>query len=177
MSRMSGSSAAETVSVETLAQPALVTFEEFFLDEHPRLFRALWLLTRDRHEAEELEQDAFVRVLERWDRVSSLTDPVGYLYRTAMNLFRSRLRRAAAGVGRALDPPREPSVEAVEERDAVTRALGSLTPRERAAVVLMHALGFSSEEAGRALRIRPSTARVLAARGRARLRMELDTHE
>src|SRR5207249_2647958 len=73
-------------------------FEAFFEAEHLRMFRALWLLTRSRHEAEELMQDAFLKVWERWDRVSGLSDPEGYLYRTAMNLFRSRLRRAAVAL-------------------------------------------------------------------------------
>src|SRR5690349_8376946 len=73
-------------------------FEDFFSQHHLRLFRAVWLLTRNRHEAEEVMQDAFLRTWERWDRVSAMPDPVGYLYRTAMNLFRSRRRRAAVAL-------------------------------------------------------------------------------
>ena len=52
-----------------------VDFESFFLAHHLRLFRALWLMTRNRHEAEEVMQDAFLRVWERWDRVATLPDP------------------------------------------------------------------------------------------------------
>jgi hypothetical protein len=66
------------------------SFEDFFEREKADLYGAMCLVTRDRHEAEEIVQDAFVRVLERWDRVGSLEDPHGYLYRTAMNVFRSR---------------------------------------------------------------------------------------
>ena len=51
-------------------------------------------MTRNRHEAEDLTQDAFIRVLERWDRVAEMGDPHGYLYRTAMNNFRRRYGRA-----------------------------------------------------------------------------------
>jgi len=43
-------------------------FEAFFRFEHERLFRAMWLLTRDPHEAEEVTQEAFLRLWERWDR-------------------------------------------------------------------------------------------------------------
>jgi RNA polymerase sigma-70 factor (ECF subfamily) len=52
----------------------------------------------------------------------------------------------------------------------VVRAMAPLTPAQRAAVVLVDVLGLNSEEAGEALGIRPSTVRVLAARGRAALR-------
>ena len=50
-------------------------------------------------------QEAFVRVWERWDRVAGVEDPVGYLFRTAMNLHRSALRRALlACVGHEVRP-------------------------------------------------------------------------
>ena len=70
------------------------TFEAFYQAEARTLFRRLWLVTANRAEAEELMQDAFLKVWERWDHVSAMDDPVGYLYRTAMNLFRKRYRRA-----------------------------------------------------------------------------------
>ena len=47
-------------------------------------------------------QDAFLTVWERWDRVGGMDDPVGYLYRTAMNLFRKRYRRAMLSVRRTV---------------------------------------------------------------------------
>jgi DNA-directed RNA polymerase specialized sigma24 family protein len=52
-------------------------FEVFFEQHHERLFRALWLLIRNRHEAEEVMQDAFLRVWERWDRVIGGPTPSG----------------------------------------------------------------------------------------------------
>ncbi|HJY31569.1 MAG TPA: sigma factor, partial [Actinomycetota bacterium] len=81
-----------------------VSFEAFFEAEHERLFRALYLVTGNAQEAEELMQDAFVAVWERWDRVSGMDDPTGYLFRTAMNRFRSRLRRASRAARRAVGP-------------------------------------------------------------------------
>src|SRR5262249_10353011 len=77
-------------------------FEDFFEREKVRLFRALCLMTRDRALAEELTQDAFVNVLERWDQVGRLEDPTGYLYRTATNAFRNWHRRALLGAKRTL---------------------------------------------------------------------------
>jgi RNA polymerase sigma factor (sigma-70 family) len=70
------------------------SFEAFYESTHARLYAALCLVTGNRAEAEELSQDAFLRLWERWDRVAGMDDPVSYLYRTAMNLFRKRYRRA-----------------------------------------------------------------------------------
>ena len=58
-------------------------FEAFFADQNARLFGALCAVTGDRHEAEEIAQDAFLKIWERWETVSSFQDPIGYLYRTA----------------------------------------------------------------------------------------------
>jgi RNA polymerase sigma-70 factor (ECF subfamily) len=146
-------------------------FESLFLEHQEPLFRALWLVTRNRHEAEEIVQDAFIRVWERW---SVIRDPEAYLYRTAMNVFRSRLRRAAVALRKAVHTlPPDDQFQEVEARDSVIRALAPLPDRQRAAVVLMDVLGLSSEQAGDALGIRPVTVRVLAARGRARLKEAL----
>jgi RNA polymerase sigma-70 factor (sigma-E family) len=149
-------------------------FEGFFEREHARLFRALWLLTRDRHEAEEIMQDAFLALWQRWDRLSATPDPTGYLFTTAMNIWRSRSRRAATALRKAIHriPPDE-DTKAIDERDAVIRALAPLPPRQRAAVVLTEVLDLTSEQAARVMRISPSTVRVLAARARARLAKEI----
>jgi RNA polymerase sigma factor (sigma-70 family) len=149
-------------------------FEEFFLEHREQLFRTLWLIVRNRQEAEEIMQDAFVRVWERWNRVSAHPDPAGYLYRTALNEYRRRRRRAALALRRVVRPaPKDDELETVEQREVVVAALAVLTPRERAAVVLMDALGLPSVEAAKALGIRPSTVRVLAGRGREKLREEM----
>ncbi len=148
-------------------------FDRFFTRNRDRLHAALWLITRDANEAEEIAQDAFVRVWERWDRVEALDDPDGYLFRSAMNVFRNRRRRAGVVLRRvpgASPAPAPDRLAAIEERDAVSRALATLTPRQRAAIVLLDLLDMTSEDAARALGVRPSTVRVLAARARAALR-------
>ena len=57
-----------------------------------------------------------------------------------------------------------------DARETVRRALASLTPRQRAAIVMTELLGFSSSEAGKVLGIRPGTVRALATQGRAAFR-------
>ena len=78
------------------------SFEEFYEANVRRVFTALCLMTGDRHEAEEIAQEAFVRVFERWNRVGTLEDPTGYVFRVSMNVFRNRLRRASLGLRRAM---------------------------------------------------------------------------
>jgi len=149
-------------------------FEEFFLAWHLPVYRALWLVIRNGHEAEEVMQDAFVRVWERWDRVRTMERPEAYLFRTAMNVHRSRLRRAMTAVRRTVGAlPDDDAIATVEQRDAIVRAMGRLTRSQRAAVVLVDLVGMSSAEAAQALGVRPATVRVLAARGRAALRDEM----
>ena len=146
-------------------------FEDLVETQHDKLYRALCLITRDRLEAEDVMQEAFLRLWERWDRVGQMDDPTGYLFRTAMNLWRKRRRRATLAVRRAmrLAPPADELAE-VEAREEVVRALAALTPRQRAAIVLVDLLDHSSEGAGQLLGIRASTVRVLVSQGRAALK-------
>jgi DNA-directed RNA polymerase specialized sigma24 family protein len=87
----------------------------------------------------------------RWDRVSGVADPTGYLYRTAMNVWRSRRRRAIVALRRVigLAPERDELAE-VEARNDVVRALGVLTPRQRMSLVLVDPSGLLIEGRGAA---------------------------
>jgi RNA polymerase sigma-70 factor (ECF subfamily) len=156
------------VSERNLLEP--LRFEDLFLSESRRLYSALCLITGDPTEAEDVGQEAFVRVLERWDRVASMVDPAGYLYRVAMNVFRSRYRRARVAAKRLLAGTPTDEMAVVEERDAVIRMLDDLNPRQRAALVLTAVLDYSSEEAGEILGLPGSSVRVLTTRARATLR-------
>lgn len=157
--------------VHGAALPLAASFEEFFDAERSRLFGVLAVMSRNRAEAEEVMQDAFLKVWERWDRVSSMESPSGFLYRTALNLYRKRLRRAAVAVRKAAHLlPQDDTLDEVETRDEVARLLRDLTPREREAIVLTSYLGYRAEEAGRLLGIRASTVRALTTRARASIR-------
>ena len=157
-----------TIGVDT-------TFEAFFHDESASLYRRLCLITGNRAEAEEIMQDAFLKLWERWDRVGSMDDPTAYLYRTAMNLFRSRYRRAALALRRTIGlAPNVDEFERADTKSDVMRALDSLAPRQRAALVLTDLLGFRSEDAVEILGVQPGTVRTLASQGRTVLRETLE---
>jgi RNA polymerase sigma-70 factor (ECF subfamily) len=147
-----------------------IAFEDFFGAEKDRLLRAMSVITGSRSEAEDITQEAFLRVFERWGTVATMDNPAGYLHRAAMNQFRSRHRRAAVALRRAvaIGPVRDVFDE-VEDRDLAMRALGSLPPRQRAALVLTEALGYSGEEAGRLLGVQATTVWALTHQARAAL--------
>jgi RNA polymerase sigma-70 factor (ECF subfamily) len=147
-----------------------IAFEEFFGAEKDRLLRAMSVITGSRTEAEDITQDAFLRLFERWETVATMDNPAGYLHRAAMNQFRSRHRRAAVALRRAvaIGPARDVFAE-LDDRDLAMRALGSLPPRQRAALVLTEALGYSGEEAGRLLGVQATTVWALTHQARAAL--------
>ena len=147
------------------------SFEELFLDVHDRLYRALYFITGSSADAEELMQDAFLKLWERWDRLDSIEDPVAYLFRAALNGVRMRARRArvAARMVVPAAASRDP-FDDVQVREDVRRMLRHITPRQRTAIVLTEIFGYSSEQAARIMRIQPTTVRVLASQGRAALK-------
>ena len=152
-----------------------ISFDGFFESEVDKLLSRMWLVTRDRHEAEEVVQDAFLSLYERWDRLSEVDDLRAYLYRTAFNGWNKRYRKAVRAVRMTLLPKAEADdFEAVEARTVVDEALSHLSPRQRAALVLTELLDLSSEEAGEVLGIKSVTARVLASQARAAMRTHLE---
>lgn len=146
------------------------TFEAFFATHYEPLLRAIYLVTGDRHEAEETVQEMFVRLYERWDRIGAMDGRVGYAYRTAVNVHRSARRRLARAARRALPGPRTDPIGESDDRDEIRHLLAELPDRQREAVVLVEWVGMSDAEAGHVLGISPGAVRVRIHRARERLR-------
>ena len=162
-------------SVDTPGSATGQTFEEFFEAERRRLFRALVVMTGNAAEAEELTQDAFLKVWERWDRVSEMDDPVGYLFRVGLNGTRRRYRRLLLSTRHVLassDEPNDP-YPAADVRDTVVRAVRMLPRRQREALVLVSLLDLSSERAGELMGVSAATVRNQVARAQAAMRREM----
>jgi RNA polymerase sigma factor (sigma-70 family) len=109
---------------------------------------------------------------EHWDRLTSMENPAGYLYRVGQSrsrsLFRARRwwnRRSSFPV--PVDNP-EPAVE-----PALPAALGSLSEKQRVAVLLVHGFGYSVREVALLLNVTPSTIQRNADRALSRLRDSL----
>jgi RNA polymerase sigma factor (sigma-70 family) len=169
----------ESIRVEPVADvEAAPDFEGFFRLEYPRLVKTLYLTVADLLEAEELAQEAMARVFERWDRVKTMDSPGGYVFRTALNLNRKRLRRLAVRTRRLFRPaePGDPTA-AAEARSDLLRALAGLPDGQKEALVLVDWLELTSEEAARVLGIRPASVRSRTHRAREALQERLEVRD
>jgi DNA-directed RNA polymerase specialized sigma24 family protein len=101
-----------------------------------------------------------------------MDSPVGYLYRTAFNLNRKRVRRLGVHARRVLSlrAPVQSSSDAVEDRDEIDRLLATLPDGQRQAIALVDWLDLSDREAGLVLGIKPGSVRVRVSRAHAALR-------
>jgi RNA polymerase sigma-70 factor (ECF subfamily) len=155
-------------------------FEALYAAEAPGLFAFLAYRTGDRALAEDLLADAFERALRargRFDarRGSERT----WLYGIALNLLRDHVRRSAAE-GRALTRSGGPPVASaddglggVEDRDAVHRALGALSPAERDAIALRFGAELTVPEMARLLEEPLTTVEARVYRALRKLRPHL----
>jgi RNA polymerase sigma-70 factor (ECF subfamily) len=141
-------------------------FEDYFVATYEPVLRALFLVTGSIHEAEDVTQEAFVKIYERWDDVRQRPNPAGYAYRTALNVYRSRLRRLRVAARRLVQPVVPDPLEATEDRDELRRALEKIPRGQRGALVLVEWLGMRDEEAAEVLAVAPVTVRVRISRAR-----------
>ena len=149
-------------------------FGDFFRAEYQTLLRAMYLISGSRDEAEDLAQDAFVRALERWDRVREMDNPAGYLYRTAVNRRRSVARRLRLAAQRALSPRPPDVIAQADDRDQIRHALALLPVSQREAIVLVEWLGLTDSQAGRVLGVSAGAVRVRISRAKASLRPPME---
>ena len=142
--------------------------------------RLAYLLTGDRALAEDLVQDAFVKLA---GRLVHLRDPgafEAYLQRTVVNLGNSHFRRRK--VERAYIERERGQIGArttaasdasIGERDALWRAMRGLSQRQRAAIVLRFYEDLPEQRVAELLRCRPGTVKSLVSRGLRTMRDEM----
>lgn len=152
-------------------------FTEFVRGNGTRLVRVAFLLTGDRHEAEDLTQTVLARLSLRWNRVASLEDPVAYARRALVNTWRTSRRRRWRGERPFAAVPDGAAPDEVSRYDTyrdLLQALRTLPPRQRAAVVLRHYEDLSERDAAEALGCSVNAVKTAASRGLATLRTLLD---
>ncbi|MEO3845024.1 MULTISPECIES: RNA polymerase sigma factor SigE [unclassified Streptomyces] len=159
------------------------SWEEIVSTHSGRVYRLAYRLTGNRHDAEDLTQEVFIRVFRSLSTYTPGTFE-GWLHRITTNLFLDQVRRKQRIRFDALGddaaerlPSREPSPQQHfndTHFDAdVQQALDTLAPEFRAAVVLCDIEGLSYEEIAATLGVKLGTVRSRIHRGRSHLRKAL----
>jgi RNA polymerase sigma-70 factor (ECF subfamily) len=148
-----------------------------FLDVYeplrPELYRYCRYLTRSPWDAEDLVQDTLARAFVTLGNLyNAPPNPRAWMFRVAANLWIDRMRKAREVLG---GPPEQAAAPApLVDRGAASTLIGSLPPRERAAVVLKDVFGLSLDEVAEALSTSAGAIKAALHRGRGKLQ-ENDT--
>lgn len=145
--------------------PLQESFEGFLRDTEDRLRYAL-VAGYGAQRGLEAAADAMSYAWENWERIRSMENPAGYVYRVG-----ARLARSGPARGRALFPVVGPEMPHVEP--GLPDALETLSRKQRAAVVLIHAWGVPYREAADLLGVSAGSVQTHARRGLERLRSKL----
>ena len=150
--------------------------EELYRAHASDALRLAYLLTGDRALAEDLAQDAFVKVVARFHDLRNRDAFWWYLRRTIVNLSRSYFRRRRTE--RAWLERQHPDETHLDpdlgERERLRVALMSLRPEQRAAIVLRFFEDLSETDTAQALGVAVGTVKSMVSRGMERLREELN---
>lgn len=142
---------------------------DLYAASYARLVATVGAICGDRDEAEEAVQEAFVRLLGAWSKVSRYDDPEAWVRKVALRQVSNRRRKAGNGLraarrhGPAADVP-EPTPAAVD----VERALAAL-PEQQRAVVVLYRLGLGTDGIADALGVPAGTVKSRLARARTAL--------
>jgi RNA polymerase sigma-70 factor (ECF subfamily) len=151
-----------------------LSFDEWYPRVRPGLLTALSSWCGDPGAASDAIDEAFVRAVERWPKVSQMSSPEGWVWRTAANVVRRRLRRQAVEA-RVLRHHRRS--EQLEPRDPdLLAALQQLSERQRTAVVLHHVADRPVAEIAEMLGVAPGTVTATLHQARTRLAELLGPH-
>lgn len=151
------------------ADPA---YREFVLARGDRLRRAAYLLCGDAAQAEDLLQEGLIALAEKWE---SVEHPEAFvrrvIYRQRVSWWRRRRREVSAE--RLPDPGIPDGAEERARDDEVHRALRTLPPRQRAAIVLRYFEDLTEQQTAEVMGVRPGTVKSLSHHAMVRLREEL----
>ena len=152
-----------------------------FEREGAALVRLARLFTDDRNAAEDLVQEAFVRLHHTAHRIRQPDRAAAYLRSIVLNLARDHNRRGLMSLRHfeALTPAVSPDapqdrIELDEQQTRVIEALQTLSPQQRDCLVLRFYLELSEREVGETLGISPNSVKTHCRRGYERLRTMLE---
>lgn len=154
-------------------------FSAFVAGTGRRWAQVARLLTRDPTDAEDLVQQVLTRTYASWRRIRT-TDVHAYVRRALLNAYLDEHRRRKVLAFRPMSHhegvlDREVAVDGgADDRDQLRRLLDTLTPRERAVVVLRHYLDASQSETAEVLGVSTGTVAATTSRALAKLRVTTD---
>ena len=152
-------------------------FSEYVAARGAALERFAYVLTGDAHLAQDLVQTALLKAYRRWRWVARAEHPDAYVRRIVTTSYLD-WRRGRGGRDELLgDLPDAASgqdlADGVVRRDELRRALRTLTPQQRAVLVLRHYEGYDDAAIAAVLNCGEGTVRTHASRGAERLRRAL----
>ena len=143
-----------------------VEFEWIFRSTYASVLRTTYLVLHDRGRAEDVTQDAFLRLYERWGSVSPVEHPEAWVRRVAV---RAAVRSAKKTRLRSAPPPDDrPTMDELPDVD-LARAVASLAPQQRAAVALYYLDDLPVADVAHHLGVSPSTVKQHLFRARRHL--------
>jgi RNA polymerase sigma-70 factor (sigma-E family) len=155
-------------------------FDAFVAGSGSRLLRTAYLLTGDQRSAEDLLQDALLRVWSRWSRVRAADHPLAYARRVLVTTSVSRwraLRTRTAGERLVADPPESGVAAPTERDDELWQAVLSLPPRQRAVMVLGYYEDLTDADTADVLGCTVGTVKSQRAKALRNLRLTLAEEE
>jgi RNA polymerase sigma-70 factor, ECF subfamily len=174
------SAADDAQAVDRVLQGDLSAFEEIVRRWQGPLINMAYRFCHDRSRAEDMAQEAFVRAfrgLSKWRREAAFST---WLFALAANLYRTEVRRIPPqtitldAIAEPADPhDTESGIEDHEQRRLVQRALRTLPPKYRDALVLFYFHGMDVVTAAQSLQLPEGTLKARLSRGRDMLRRKL----
>ncbi|MEV0565890.1 sigma-70 family RNA polymerase sigma factor [Dactylosporangium sp. NPDC050588] len=143
---------------------------DLYSASYARLVGVVALVAEGRAEAEECVQEAFVRLLGRWEHVSRLDSPEVWVRTVAIRLVSNRRREARSALRALLrhGPPVDESPPGTD-RVELTWALRRLPVGQRQVVVMHHLLGYGVDQIAESLDVAPGTVKSRLSRARSAL--------
>lgn len=146
------------------------SFRWLFTTEYQEIVRTVFLIVRDRELAEDLTQEAFIQLLGHWAKVTEYDRPGAWVRRVAIRLaVRECRRNHRRTVLEVLAPWREGHTSTSVRDVDLLQAIGSLSPQQRAVVVLFYFEDRPMDEIAAVLGCSVSTGWVHLHRARRRL--------
>jgi RNA polymerase sigma-70 factor, ECF subfamily len=141
--------------------------EDLYRRQGERLWRSLLAYSGDREIASDAAAEAFAQLVRRGDAVR---DPERWLWRSAFKIAAGELKERGRRTRIEVEPSYEMEVPAVD----LVIALGELSDKQRAAVVLHDAVGYTNKEIAAIIGSTQAAVKVHVARARRRLRQRLE---